>query len=248
MIDTLEKYREKIRLYWRNEFALHRRAVDLIEPALIKTRKQENQLGLVLDMLFIQVYKSHISVGTLAELGHMEDAATIARRLLEMSVLAGYITEPVKPGQRVERADRYLANLWQELAPEGRAVLPTDVQVFWESVARRAPRGAQPSFQKMFAEIGKHETYQKDYRLLTQIAHGSSPDQLIEFARETIPMRPGWHLGALLVFATKYALATAILWNEISPLIDETRLGHLINDLAKWPEGKTTPNASPEAA
>src|SRR6266550_4391694 len=106
MIQTLEQYREKIRLYWRNEFALHRRALDLIEPVLIKTRKQEDQFGLVLDMLFVQVYKSHVTVGTLAELGHMEDAATITRRLLEIFVFAGYITDPLKLAQRVERADR----------------------------------------------------------------------------------------------------------------------------------------------
>lgn len=248
MTITLDQFRKQVRDRWRNEFALHRRALDIIEPAVTQPRRHDDHLALALDMLFVQAYKSHVSVRFLAELGHMEDTATITRRVLELSVFAGYITEPTVDSERVARADRYLANLWYELAPEGRVVLPTEVHGFWEALAPGVPRGGLPSFQAMFAALGKHETYKKDYDLLCGIAHGSSSDQLIAFAHQTVPVRPDWHLGTLLVFATKYALGVSILWNEIHKTMDETVLEELINDLVKWPEEKSASAAPPEAA
>jgi len=221
--------------------------VDLIEPALTTPRKHEDHIALVLDMLFVQVYKAHVSVRFLAEIGHMEDAATIARRLLELSVFAGYISFPSREEERTARADRYLGNLWHELPPEGRAVLPNDIRTFWESIAGGVPRGGLPSFQKMFAEIDKHETYAKDYRLLTGIAHGSSSDQLIAFAHRRVPVRPHWHLGALLVFASRYAVGLALLWNDIYKIIETAALQSLVDDLTQWPEGRPDPEATPPA-
>src|SRR5438874_4827987 len=107
MTISLDQFIKQMRHRWRNEFGLHRRAMDIIEPAVTQPRRHDDHLALALDMMFVQAYKSHVSVRFLAELGHMEDTATITRRMLELSVFAGYMTEPTVDSERVARADRY---------------------------------------------------------------------------------------------------------------------------------------------
>jgi len=185
-------------------------------------------------MLFVQAYKAHLSTLVAAELGHTEDAATLCRRLLELGIVAGYIGLAQTEQLKRERARRYLADLWNDLPEQGRARLPENSRLQWEQTLAGVPRGAFPSFQKMFSEVGQLGTYREDYSLLSRIAHGASSDQLIAYGQNPVPVRAPWHIGPLLVFASRYYLGTAVVWNEHFRTFDQARLDQLVLKAAEW--------------
>jgi len=219
----------------------------LIEPAVVTRRRHEDDTALVLDMLFVQAYKAHVSVRYLVELGHMEDAATITRRLLELATTSGYIGTADPPSNALGRARRFLADLWLDLPTEARSVLPLNAQNYWNDLVGKTPRGALPSFQKMFSVLGHQGTYGDDYSILARVAHGASSDQLVAFARNTVPVRPLDHLGPVLAFASRYALATADVWNGTFHVIDAAALQNVAIALAAWPSSDNLV-LGPEAA
>jgi hypothetical protein len=205
---ALADFKARLRAQFREAFTLHREVALLLEPGVEASRALTTPVHLAVDMLFVQSYKAHLSTLVVAELGHTEDGATLCRRLLELGVAAGYIglTEPEQ--QRVDRANRYLADLWNDLPLEGRAHVPERDRRQWERTLAGAPPGAFPSIQKMFSALGQQATYSQDYSLLSRIAHGASSDQLIAYAQSPVPVRAPWHIGILLVFASRYYLAS----------------------------------------
>jgi len=231
---ALADFRRSVRQRYPTAFALHREVLELLEPSVEKPRRHDGLLELAVDMLFIQCYKAHISVMILSEHGHMEDAATMSRRLLELAAEVGYLGLPPNAETRLQRAKRYLADLWLDLPPEVQQGMPTGAKQFWSNLAEGVPRGAFPSFQRMFSEFGRQDTYDEDYRLLSRIAHGASSDQIIAFAANTIPVRPLWHLDAVMVVASRYFVAAAHVWNDNWRLLDQPRLDDLTKRLADW--------------
>jgi hypothetical protein len=230
----LAEFKAQLRAQFPDAFRLHREVALLLEPGVQTPRVPTPPLLLALDMLFVQSYKAHLSTYAAAELGHTEDSATLCRRLLELGVLAGYIglAEPEK--NREERARRYLADMWNDLPVEGRSRLPEATRQQWEESLAGTPRGAFPSFQKMFVDVGQGATYKEDYSLLSRIAHGASSDQLIAYGQSPVPVRAPWHIGTLLVFASRYYLGTAVVWNEHFRALDEAKLDKLVQEAAQW--------------
>jgi len=231
---TLAEFRARLRSRFKTAYELHRDVAHFLEPAVATPRKLVDEIHLALDMLLVQAYKAHLSVLRVADLGHMEDAATLARRLLELAVTAGYLGVAGTPTERQRRAVRYLADLWTDLPPEGRAVLPAPIQARWQAYTVGVERGALPSVQKMFSELRHQPTYDADYRLLTRIAHGASSDQIIAYTCSPVQVRATWHIGTLLVYASRYYLATSMAWNEHFHSLDESRLSALVERIEAW--------------
>ena len=242
---TIAEFKQSVRDRYPEAFAIHREVVTLLEPAVEQPRRHAELLDLALDMLFVQAYKAHVSVLLLVLHGHMEDAATIARRLLELAAVMGYFGLAPTPEGKTARVKRYLADMWVDLPPEAQNLLPNTAREFWHKIANGAPRGALPKMQSIFSELGRQDTYDHDYRLLSRIAHGASSDQVIAFAADTVPVRPLWHLDTLLVLASRYFVAAALVWNDSASLIDKGALDALALKVSAW---KRTPIPPSEAA
>lgn len=239
---TLSEFRAKLRARFVAEHRIHAEVALLLEPGVAAPRKLLDATHIALDMLFVQTYKAHLSVLGVADFGHMEDAATLTRRLLELAVTAAYIGMAGTPRDHDQRARRYLADLWQELPPEGRNVLPPPVQEQWASLTMGVPRGALPKVQKMFSELNQQAAYDLDYDLLSRIAHGASSDQLVAYTSNPVQVRATWHIGALLVYASRYYLATAFAWNAHFHGFSDAELQSLVEKIDAW-----AASARPEA-
>jgi len=242
---TLAEFKQSVRDRYPEALALHHETVTLLEPAIGQPRRHADLLDPALDMLFLQAYKAHVSVLLLVLHGHMEDAATIARRLLELAAMMGYFGLAPTAEDKTSRVKRYLADMWLDLPPEAQNLLPGAAKNFWHDIAEGAPRGALPKMQSVFSELGRQDTYDDDYRLLSRIAHGASSDQIIAFAADTVPVRPLWHLDTVLVVASRYFVATALVWNDTSHVIDQQALDALALKLNAW---KHNPRPPSEAA
>ncbi len=227
-----EQFRRSVRAHFPVEIALHRDIAVFLEPYVDAPRPLDTPLRLALDMLFTQAYKAHYSVKLLVEAGHMEDAATITRRLLELGAASIYILSADTAREVEDRARRYLSHLWDELPPEGRQHLPPEARAFWEGLRGKLPRGPWPGWQKIFSELGASETYNEDYSLLANIAHGVSPAQVVAYSRWEVPIRDTRHLGGLLRFASRYYLGVADSWNRECQLIDAAALANLVERAA----------------
>jgi len=55
-----------------------------LENAVIRDRNPNTAFARAIDLLFIQAFKAHGSLYSLCVIGHCEDAATIARRILKL--------------------------------------------------------------------------------------------------------------------------------------------------------------------
>ena len=237
---TPDEFKRIVRNRWPVPYALTEQVLAVIEPAVsVKRKVHRNEFRLSLDMLFLQAYKALASVQLLADYGHMEDGATIARRLLELAALAGYIARPDSRDVRLERSREFLSTLWRELPPAARKQLPPDALNYWQQVSTPPDgRAGLPSIQAMFVELGRKDTYDDDYRFLAAIAHGGSPDQLIAYSRYTVRVRSLDHLGSILGFGARYALATTVVWNDEYALISPDVLQPTVKRVASWPERK----------
>lgn len=238
---TLAEFKQSVRDRYPEAFAMHREVLELLEPAIETPRRQAALFDLAVDMLFVQAYKAHVSVLLLVLHGHMEDAATVARRLLELAAAMGYFGLAPTPEAKTARVKRYLADMWTDLPPEGQNLLPNAAREFWHKIANGTPRGALPKIQSIFSELGRQDTYNDDYSLLSRIAHGASSDQIIAFAADTVPVRPLWHLGTLLALASRYFVAAALVWNDSFSLIDQGKLDALSEKVSAWKRNPAPP-------
>jgi len=94
----------------RAAFGLWRLVHETLEAVVIRDRGQQQSFERALDLLFIQAFKSHGSLYSLCVLGHCEDAATIARRILEIALQVGYLDS--EEPDRENRGNQYLAYFW----------------------------------------------------------------------------------------------------------------------------------------
>lgn len=202
---------------------------------------------LVVDMLLLQGLKSDGTILLLAQHGLMEDTATIARRLMELSVTAVYIGAESDTKVRRQRAGMYLAFMWRKMPDKVRTRLPLQSRRRWSAIARRydhfVPKKAQrwgPNWSDMFKEIGAEEMYREDYSFLSSIAHGSPDNQLFTFAGRTIRVHNDQFASVLLIFATRYFLAIVEQWNLRYRLVDQTKF-------KQWVVRAATDDFSPEA-
>ena len=222
-------------------FALHSETAILLEHALGTPHPHRDELGLTLDMLLVQAYKAHTSVMRLAELGLVEDGATITRRLLELSIQAAYITDPPDEKGRLRRAGTYLAFMWRKFPRRFREAFPVTLKTHWSRIARSYGRFVRaraktwgPNWKEMFEQTGHLRTYTSDYTFLSAIAHGRPDEQILTFSAPTIRITPHHHVSGLLIFASRYYLGLGMIWNTVHGLIPEPTVEDLSKRLRAW--------------
>jgi hypothetical protein len=191
-------------------------------------------------MLMIQAYKAHLSVLLLAQDGHIEDAATICRRLLELAIQAIYIGADDTESVRIERASRFVADLWDNLGEGWRARLPAPVSDEWQKIhdavgplPPKRPRWG-PTFKQMFEYAEKIDTYDQDYTYLSKLAHGSSEELVLRYSYDTVLVRSTPHVGMLLVFSSRYYLSVAEIWNRAFNVFGDSALNEFVRRSNTW--------------
>jgi len=205
--DTPSSFRATVINTNRSGFDLFRRTSELLEEVVTKPRPHTSRFALALDVLFLQAYKTFSGVYFLAVRGHGEDAATLLRRLLEITVQIGYLTYDPNPSERESRAARYFAH-----DPDHR-------RTWWKG-----------SIRDLFTSIGLASTYDQDYRLLAQISHTCAKRLLFGVQNGSILIRDAETFTPTVVFASRYVLGAAMKWNEVFNLLDAPRLAALSDE------------------
>ena len=238
---SVRSYRATVRGAHAEAFAIHADVAVTLEDAFLAPRGHPDEVSVVLDMLMVQGYKAHLSVCLLSEHGMIEDAATIARRLLELSVQAVYIAADDNPKVHQRRAGSYLAFLWRKFPRRFRQNFPAQAKARWSGYARQYGRFVKknkkswgPNWKQMFIDIGAEKLYNTDYALLSSSAHGSPDEQVLTFSATTVKVHAHHHVSALLVVASKYYLTIAEQWNNRFNLVEPANLNRMIQTVVKW--------------
>lgn len=222
----------------RPAFNLWRLVHELLEGLVVIPRTLPSAYARALDLLFIQAFKSHGSLYSLCVMGHGEDAATIARRLLEIALQVGYLC--LEDQEREKRGELYLAYFWHNAKEIIALDIPEDRRQWWEkqydihkALLPLKPSG-EPlqnwsglSFAAIADKIGLKDTYEKDYRFLSNVAHCSARGLLLEKSDGTIQITTDVLVNELLVYGTRYMLAVTLYWNEQFALADSAKLAEL---------------------
>lgn len=215
-MDTPTEFRAKIKAKYAIGFTFFEKVAATFEKALDTPRGLHDEVARVLDMFMYQAYKAHGSVYILGVRAHVEDAATITRRLLEIAIQAIFIGAAPNRHEARQRAGAYLADLWDSLPVHVRATLPPEECATWDEYLNRYghlldPNRIRwgPSFRKLFAATGVSETYDEDYKLLSSIAHGSPPALVHAYAENVVNVHPDDLVPMILLFASRYYLAVA---------------------------------------
>jgi hypothetical protein len=223
----------------RPAFEVWLRLAQLLEEAAVKTRQKDSAFAHALDLFFLEAFKSHQSLYVLCIRGHGEDAATIARRLFEIALQTGYLCS--EEPKREERAETFLAHFWHNAKDILGAIdLPEERRKWWEQqynhhkkwlIFNKHGEPANYWFRSNFAqlaeELGFKDTYDKDYRLLSHIAHCSSRGLLLDKIGDTIQIKSDRLIREILIYGSKYMLWVAAHWNEHFSLMDSATLEDL---------------------
>ena len=228
-------YRAKVMAAHRPAFDLFTEVAGALESAITVTRRHPALADMVLDMLMLQAFKAYGAVALLAQHGLMEDSATIARRLLELSVQAVFVSAESEERLRERKAGRYLSFMWRQLPRRIKHRLPPSVRSQWTAIARkyarfvsRKARSWGPNWRDMFREIGADATYKADYSFLSAIAHGSPDNQVFVFSQSRIRIHSDQFVSIVLRYATKYCLMAAEQWNNRFHIIDPKDFARLV--------------------
>jgi hypothetical protein len=227
-------FRAGVRAKYRDEFRLHLEVAEALEQAIASKRSLTSNAHVALDMFMTQAYKSHFGVWLMAERAQAEDAATLTRRLMELSIQAIYIGGDDSPQTVAHRAGCYLAGLWRSVPDELRTLLPADHRAAWQAIleefGRHLPKskGWGPTFRDMFEEADLLDAYQQDYSLLSAIAHGSMREAALHYSVPVVDLRSDLHVPVLLIFATRYYLAVADIWNRYFGVLDPSVLSAFV--------------------
>jgi hypothetical protein len=230
----------------RPAFDLWLRLAQILEEAVVKERKLDSAYARALDLFFIEAFKSHQSLYSLCVMGHCEDAATIARRLLEIALQVGYLCS--EESKREERGQAYLAYFWHN-AKEILVTtnLPDEQRQWWEkqydrhkkfltfdSKGRPSKSWSGLTFAQLAESLGRRDTYDKDYALLSNVAHCSSRGLLLGKTNNIIEIKSDRFVSPILVYGTKYTIWVAANWNETLALIDAASLEKLRDDAVNF--------------
>lgn len=222
----------------RPAFDLWLRVHEMLEELVIKPRTLQSAYSRALDLFFVEAFKSHGSLYPLCVMGHGEDAATIARRLLEIAFQVGYLC--LEDQDREKRGELYLAYFWHNAKEIIKLNIPEDRRQWWEKhydLHKRwlplRPSGdplqnwSGLSFAAMAERIGLKDTYETDYRFLSNVAHCSARGLLLDKVDGTIQITSDALIDELLIYGTKYVLAVTLYWNEHFALGDSGKLSEL---------------------
>lgn len=231
---TPDEFRRQTAIKYRPAFELHSDVEQVMQSAAMTARSFPDYVSRAVDMLFVQAFKAHVSVGELAELALVEDAATIVRRLLELAIQAVYIARDSEEATRRQRAGAYLAFLWHQWPDEFRGRLPRAERKAWEEVyvlfgAEFKPTRKKwgPSIRDMFLYAEHPETYEQDYSFLSNVAHGAPPSLVHSYSHPTVPLHDDLLVPDLIIRAASYGLAITLAWNDVFGLVKSSELEDL---------------------
>lgn len=226
----------------------------LLEARISTPRAPENTLSRVLDLLFVQCYKSFSGVYILAVSGQGEDAGTVARRLLELTWQMMALNRAESQQQKEEWAKRCLAyffGFWPQMKETVAVSWSAEEREYWEQAYAQHsdfieldqhdwpvnwwPKVDQDGnvtpgrsgFIHLATLAGARDSYENDYRVLSQMAHGLASGFLFAMDRGRIEIRSGRMVGALVVWATSYVLSAASVWNVHFEVFPEEELAQL---------------------
>jgi hypothetical protein len=229
----------------RPAFTLWSNLAELLEESVVLDRTLESSFPRALDLLFIKAFKSHGSLYTLGVIGHGEDAATIARRLFEIALQVGYLCK--NDAEKENRGRMYLAQFWHNAKELSDAMhLNLEKRKWWEERydehkkwlrfknGRPDPYWSGLNFYQLAVELGFKDTYEQDYRLLSNIAHCSARGLLLEEVDKEIQIQTDQLITPILVYGTKYMLWVTAHWNEHFKLIDELKLQRILDEAVNF--------------
>jgi hypothetical protein len=234
------EFARSVRLRHSSAFRRHREVALLLQDAVARRRPHQDIVARAVDMLFVQAFKAHHAVYELASYALVEDTATIVRRLLELAIQAVYISRDSEEATRLDRAGKFLAFLWHKWPADLRDRLPRDERRAWESVYATYGRDFKPErkqwgppFFEMFKYAEQPVTYAEDYSLLSNIAHGSPPSLVHEYANPTVEIHSDRLVPLLVNYGSRYALGMALLWDDIFHLLDAAKAKTLLDAMTK---------------
>jgi len=218
----------------------------VMEEAVVKPRVLDTAFARALDLFFIEAFKSHQSLYLLAVAGHEEDAATIGRRLLEIAFQVSYLCSD--SSKREERGEQYLAHFWHSAQSILASIdLPEERRKWWEERYEHHKKRLQfdkkgnpvsfwfgSSLAELATDLGYKETYEKDYRFLSHIAHCSSRGVLVDKVENVIQVKSHRLIDPIIVYSSRYVLWVTANWNEHFALIPNAILEKLRDDVIQF--------------
>ena len=233
-------FRARIHAKYRDEFSVHRDVAEFGEGLVAASRPLPSHVHVALDMFLTQAYKTHFGARLLAERAQAEDTATLTRRLMELAIQAIYIAHEDDPSIQQEKAGCYLAWLWRSAPEQLKVLISAASKSEWQNLSTqygpKLPKGKSwgPTFKQMFEAAGLGGAYEKDYSLLSSIAHGSPNDATLHYSMAVVNLRSDLHVPVLLVFSSRYYLAVIEAWNHVFRRLDQKRFDELsarVNEL-----------------
>jgi hypothetical protein len=246
--------KHKILRRHRKAFRFWFLVAQMLEEAVVQDRSIELPFQRALDLFLLQAFKSHQSLYLLSVVGHEEDAATIVRRLLEICFQVGYLN--LVPEERNDRAIAYLSDFWHNAPIKFKdEALPEAERKWWQDFYNlhkpqmKFDRGGNPAQQwygctlaQLATQINQKETYDKDYRYLSQMAHCSTRAITVTQIGNQVQIKSDRLVTPILVFGSRYVLAVTGLWNAQFGLIPEEtiqRLNEMAFDMDMKPAGSS---------
>lgn len=220
----------------RPAFDIYLSMAQLAERAIAGDRQLHSSFEIALDLLFILAFKSYQALYFLTVNGLGEDAGTITRRLFEIALQVEYLSSD--RSLREERGKHYIAHFWHNATEIGLALnLPEDRRKWWKEQYNNHKRWLQfdrnqkpainwfgSNFREIAKSLGVEDTYDTDYRLLSNIAHCSARGFLMKMNCAGIQIHSDSFVEAVLVYGTKYILTVVERWNEHFAIVDKAKL------------------------
>jgi hypothetical protein len=241
-MESLPNFKMRIREQHAAAFELHHDMAVAFERAVLTPREHDGALALAVDMLMLHGYKAHGSVRLLAEGGHLEDAALLTNRLMEV---AGACTALVSHEDRAvsERsAASYLARLWDDVSDVDREALPDVIRGRWDAIREQAgPVSTETAEDSHASDAVRHSTgaaeHARDEELLGKLVRGATAEQVLHASRPAVEARLAEHVGAVLAAASRSYLALAEQWNRVFGLIEKQTFESLAQRTRRWRSG-----------
>jgi len=191
-------------------FQMWRHMAEILEKLVMQPRKMEDHFSKAIDLLFIAASKSHGSLFPLCIIGHVEDAATIARRLFEILVQVRYLCKD--PAEREYRGRMYLAQYWHNARGLSRTSdIPQDQRARWYEQYQKYkkwlrfknnrpdPHWSGLSLGQLAKQTDLQNVYRNEYGVLSFFAHCSPRGLMSDEKSEKF-------IGEILEAGTKYML------------------------------------------
>jgi hypothetical protein len=223
----------------RAAFDLWRSVHEALEGVVVQDRSHKGSFERSLDLLFLQAFKSHGSLYSLCVIGHCEDAATIARRILEIALQIGYLDS--EESERESRGKEYLAYFWHltkgilanpSLSPKDRTRWQQayDQNKKWLKFNKNGkplPNWSGLTFAELARKLGMSQSYEVDYRFLSNAAHSSAAGAMFGVHDGLVQITDDRFVTPILVYGTRYALAVTEVWDAHFELVDNSKMEEL---------------------